>query len=274
MAVSVGQRVARDVTDEEVATYRRDGWIFLPGLVDRELVADILAASKSLMGESGLDATPRPGQDVDWENWHDRHFMAREGLEPFRSLSYASDMGKAVQRFNERDVAVRHYADMIAVKPPVGASSRTRATPFHQDFPNRQFDRVGNMSFWIALEDMPAERGTCRFRTGSHLLGSLGRSFGRGGEHVDIHDVYPWLAGRCPLSEPRDMSASDATAHGGLMLHTAPQNTTDVARWAYISIYMPADTLYTGAPIHGTGPRDGLAVDQPFDHPNFPVVYP
>src|SRR4029453_8519272 len=110
MAVSVGQRVARDVTDEEVATYRRDGWIFLPGLVDRELVADILAASKSLMGESGLDATPRPGQDVDWENWHDRHFMPREGLEPFRSLSYAPDMGKAVQRFNERDVAVRHYA--------------------------------------------------------------------------------------------------------------------------------------------------------------------
>ena len=43
------------------------------------------------------DATPRPGQDVDWENWHDRHFMAREGLEPFRSLSYAPDMGRAVR---------------------------------------------------------------------------------------------------------------------------------------------------------------------------------
>jgi hypothetical protein len=272
MTVSVGQRVAREVTDEEVATYVRDGWVHLPGFVDRDLVAELLAASKSLMGESGVEASPRPGLDVDWDNWHDRHFMAREGLEPFRSVAYAAEMGKAVQRFNERDVAVRHYADMIAVKPPAGAKSRARATPLHQDFPNRPFDRVGNVSFWIALESMPAERGTMRFRTGSHRLGSLGRTFGRDGHDLDVHDVYPWLAERCPLSEPRDMQAGDATAHHGLMLHTAPQNATGVPRWAYITNYIPADTLWIGAPIHGT--TDGLVVDQPFDHPNFPVVYP
>lgn len=272
MALSAGQQVARDVTDEEVATFVRDGWVYLPGLVDRELIAHLLAASKSLLGESGAEASPRPGLDIDWDNWHDRHFMAREGIEPFRSLAYAAEMGKAVQRFNERVVAVRHYADMLAVKPPAGATSRSRATPYHQDYPNRQFDRVGNVTFWIALEDMPAERGTCRFRTGSHRLGPLGRNFGRD-ESLDIHDVYPWLAERCPLSEPQDMRAGDATAHGGLMLHTAPKNTTEVPRWAYISIYIPADTLWTGASMHGT-PSAELTVDKPFDHPHFPVIYP
>jgi Phytanoyl-CoA dioxygenase (PhyH) len=274
MAMSVGQRVARDVTDEEVTSYVRDGWVSLPGFMDRDVVAELLAAAKSLMGDSGVESSPRPGLDVDWQNWYDRHFMAREGLEPFRSIAYAPQMGKAVQRFNERDIAIRHYADMIAVKPPAGAVSRARATPIHQDFPNRQFDRVGNVTIWVALEDMPAERGTVRFRTGSHRLGSLGNIFGRDGHDLDIHDVYPWLAKRCPLSEPRDMQAGDATAHHGLMLHSAPQNATDVPRWAYISIYIPADTLWTGAKMHGFSSVEGLAVDQPFDHPYVPVVYP
>jgi len=274
MPVSAGQRVAREVTDEEVATYVRDGWVHLPGFIDRELVGEALAASKSLMGENGVEASPRPGLDVDWENWYDRHFMAREGIEPFRRLSYSPEMGEAVQRFNEREIAVRHYSDMLAIKPPAGARSRARATPFHQDFPNRQFDRVGNVSFWIALESMPAERGTVRFRTRSHQLGPLGRTFGRDGEERDIHDVYPWLAERYPMSPPRDMEAGDATAHHGLMLHSAPENATDKPRWAYISIYFPADTLWTGAPLRDAGSRDVLTIDQPFDHPNFPIVYP
>lgn len=274
MAVSVGQQQVRDVTDEEVAAFVRDGWAFLPGFVDQELIAEILAASKSLMGESGVEGLLRPGLDVDFENWHDRHFMAREGIEPFRSLSYSPQMGRAVQQFNERDIAVRHYADMIAVKPPAGTTSRSSATPIHQDFSNRQFDRVGNVAFWIALEAMPAERGTCRYRSGSHRLGPLGRNFGRDGNFLDIHDVYPWLAERYPLSEPLGMQPGDATAHGGLVLHTAPENKTDVPRWAYISIYIPADTLWTGTPLRDVASRQGLVVDQPFDHPNFPVIYP
>ncbi|HEX3681457.1 MAG TPA: phytanoyl-CoA dioxygenase family protein [Bryobacteraceae bacterium] len=273
VAGSVVQQQVRAITDEEVSAFVRDGWVFLPGLVDRELVADILAASKSLMGESGVEGSPRPGVDM-LNYWHDRHFMAREGIEPFRSLSYSPQMGRAVQRFNERDVAVRHWADMIAVKPPAGTTSRSGVTPLHQDYASRHFDRVGNVTFWIALEAMPAERGTCRFRTGSHRLGPLGRNFrGSSAETgLDIHDAYPWLAERCPLSEPRDMQPGDATAHGPLVLHTAPANLTGVPRWAYISIYIPADTLWTGTSFLGQGDIK-LEVDQPFDHPNFPIVY-
>jgi ectoine hydroxylase-related dioxygenase (phytanoyl-CoA dioxygenase family) len=219
-----------------------------------------------------VEGALRPDMDVDFDRWHDRHFMAREGIAPFRAVSYSREVGRAVQRFNERDVAVRHWADMIAVKPREGTTSRSGATPFHQDYPNRQFDRVGNVTFWVALEDMPAERGTCRFRSGSQQLGPLGRDFGPG-TGLDVHDTYPWLAERYPLSEPRDMKAGDATAHSQLVLHTAPANATDVPRWTYISIYFPADTLWTGTPFHGQGDVT-LEIDQPFDHLNFPIVYP
>src|SRR5215207_386812 len=39
---------------------------------------------------------------------------------------------------------------------------------------------------------------------------------------------------------------------------------------AYISIFFPADTLWTGKPFHG-GEGVELEVDKPFDHPNFPI---
>jgi len=276
MAITVGQEQVRDVTGDEVAAFVRDGWVFLPGFVDQELIADVLAASKALMGESGTEGSVRRELDADFDHWHDRHFMAREGIEPFRSLSYAPQMGHAVQRLIERDVAVRHWADMIAVKPPAGTTTRSGMTPFHQDYSNRQFDRVGNVAFWIALEAMPAERGTVRFRNGSHRLGPLGREFGRDdppGSGLDVHEAYPWLAERYPLSQPLDMQPGDATGHGGLVLHTAPENATDVPRWAYISIYFPADTLWTGTPFLGQGDAT-LAIDRPFDHPYFPVIYP
>ena len=274
MTTSVGPSLVRDVTDEEVAAYVRDGWVSLPGFVDKDLVAEMLAASKSLMGESGADWELRPGVDIDFDLWHDRHFLAREGIEPFRSLAYAPRIGQAAQRFNQRDVAIRHYQDMIAVKPPAGTTSRSKATPFHQDFPNRQFDRVGNVSIWIALEEMPAERGTMRFCSGSHREGSLGHNVGRSPDDPDVHEVYPWLAERCPLSEPRDMGPGDATAHSSLVLHCAPENTTDVPRWVYISMYIPADTLWTGQPFSDADVQDVLVKGQPFDHPNYPIIYP
>jgi len=142
-------------------------------------------------------------------------------------------------------------------------------------YPNRHFDRVGNVAFWIAMEETPAERGTVRFRSGSHRLGSLGHSFGREPDTtgVDLHDVYPWLAERYALSEPRDMQPGDATAHCGLVLHTAPENITDAPRWTYISIYIPADTLWTGTTFLSMSDAK-LTIDQPFDHPYFPIVHP
>ena len=38
------------------------------------------------------------------------------------------------------------------------------------------FDRVGGLAFWVALDDVPAERGTMRFLSGSQRQGCLGRA--------------------------------------------------------------------------------------------------
>lgn len=266
--------MVREITEDEVRSYVRDGWAFLPGLVKLDCVDALLTAAKEVMGEAGNDWVARHGKDAQLGHWQDRHFLARDGIEPFRSFAMSQLMGRAAKRLMEREVTIRYWADMIAVKQPVGSSVPSTATPLHQDYSNKHFDRTGNVTFWIALEDTPAAKGTCRYRSGSHKLGPLGHEFGRkhsGGTGLDIHDVYPWLAERYPLSEQRDMKAGDATVHGGLTLHCASENRGDSPRWAYITLYIPGDALWTGSQFLGMDNAE-LQIGQQFNHPFFPII--
>jgi ectoine hydroxylase-related dioxygenase (phytanoyl-CoA dioxygenase family) len=268
------KNTVREVTDSEVDAFADNGWVSLPGLIHPDLIKELLEKAKHLMGESGANWKPRPGLDVEHDVWHDCRFMSREGIEPFRSLALGPNLGRAAQRLNERPIPIRYYSDMLAVKPPAGSSAKNKETPVHQDYPNRQFDRIGNVGFWIALDEIPADRGTMRFYSGSHKLGPLGHNFGLASGDPDVRDTYPWIEKRCPLSKPLNMKPGDATAHSALVLHTAAQNTTNVPRWTYIVMYFPADTLWTGSKLRDEASQNILKAGEPFDHPNFPIVYP
>src|SRR4029078_8842474 len=93
----------------------------------------------------------------------------------FRDFYFSKQMGRNMQRLLRREVHIRHHLDIIAVKMPKAATDVGSApSPRHQDYPANGHDRVGTVVFWLALDDMPAERGTMRFRSGSHTLGELG----------------------------------------------------------------------------------------------------
>jgi hypothetical protein len=258
----------RLVTDEEVAHYRVNGWAKLPKLVRPELVASMLEQAKDRMG---ADATSGTGSASFGAVWNDYYYIARdEKAEPFRTVSMSPATGALVQRFTGRDVGIRYSADMLAVKVPVKPGGGSAPTNWHQDFPNFAHDRVGNFSIWLALNHIPPERGSMRFLSGSQVEGPLGRTLRLGTDLVDIH---PWLLDKYDVSPPIDLRPGDATIHHCLMVHHAPQNATNEPRWAYIMSYFPADVMYTGA----RSPRENamdLAVDQPFDHAGFPVIYP
>ena len=228
MATDSQQAVrAREVTDAEVTCYRDNGWVKLDRLIEPEVAAQLLTAAQELMGETG-EAALRPGIDYDTVWFNDYHYPAREGREPFASLTYGPDLGRDTQRFLERPVAVRHYSDMLAVKLPASAA-KGAPTKAHQDG-GIQFDRVGKTTFWIALNEIPPERGSMRFYSGSHKEGPLGdRSH-------DLFADYPYLKERYPLSPPLHLQPGDATVHSQLVIHEAPANTSDAPRWAYIGL--------------------------------------
>jgi hypothetical protein len=270
----------RTVTDEEVAFYEENGWVKLDQLLSPDLAAELLARAKHHMGPEGDANQLRDGIDlVGHQSWHDYHDIADED-ELFEAVGYGVEIGRSAQRLMQREVGVRAYANMLAVKLGKKQQTRTREyakTDFHQDFPTLAMDRTGYLGFWIALDEVTPDMGGLRFHTKSHRLGSLGRIGWF--EDRDLFQVYPNLGQECPLSPELHYRPGDATVHHGFTVHGAPENVTDHPRWAFLVGFFPADTKYTGAMVAGDehlrdGERYGLQIGQPFDHPAFRLVHP
>jgi hypothetical protein len=266
----------RDVTDAEIAFYQENGWVSAPGLIPAELASGMRESVASTVLEA--DAAHSAGHVSDSRRVHDRadrrdwHFPARDhGLEPFRSLAYSTEIGHNAQRLIGRGVPINYHADLLAIKMPEGHVA-SGPTGFHQDWVNFPFDRTGFLTFWIALDEIPPERGSMRFLSRSQEAGPLGKMGLLSG--AEVTDYYPDLTARYELSPPLHMRAGDATIHNGLVVHGAPPNSTDQPRWTYIISYHPGDTCYTGAPHHIFSPDLGLEVGKPIKHERFRVVYP
>ncbi|WP_433254891.1 phytanoyl-CoA dioxygenase family protein [Streptosporangium sp. CA-135522] len=261
----------RDLTDDEVAFFEDNGWVRLPRLVDPDHVA--LLRKRAL---EHLRERPRAvASPVDQAFGQSRDIAETD--EHFRKLALAPALGRGATRMLRGVSGVRVQVTNLLIKEPQRGLPGTRdperpgghgATEFHQDFPWMPMDRSAMLTVWLALVDVPADMGSLRFYGGSHRYGLLGRSFTRDGD--DQLSQHSWL-GRLDLSPPLDLAAGDATAHHALTVHGAAANRRDTARLSFTVTYFDADALYTGTPYRQTDGL-GLAVNQPFEHPGFPVV--
>ncbi|MDL4774612.1 MULTISPECIES: phytanoyl-CoA dioxygenase family protein [Thermomonosporaceae] len=252
----------RDVTDDEIDRFRARGWARLPGLVGAGYVADLRDRALDRLGErrerfrNGF-VDEAFGQDRD---------IARHD-EAFAALALSPPLARNVRRLLTGVDAVRLQVTNLLVKEPAAAGGHG-ATVFHQDFPWMPMDRSSMLTVWLALGDVPADMGGLRFYEGSHRYGPLGRSFVR--EDDDALSQHPWLE-TLELSAPFDLAAGDATVHHSLVVHGAPANRRDLPRLSFTATYFDAAALYTGAP-YGQTDGLGLTVNEPFEHPRFPVV--
>lgn len=110
-----------------------------------------------------------------------------------------------------------------------------RRGPHHQDAPELGSDQVGEVQFWIALDEVTPEMGAMRFLDGSHREGILGVPFSdeaglAWGELPDLLDRFPKLTDLYELSPALHYQPGDANVHHPQMVHGAPPNTTDRRR--------------------------------------------
>jgi hypothetical protein len=273
----------RPVTDTEVAFFKENGWVYLPGLVRpdrsqamRERGAPRLAGlmhggnvqfdtPEALRAQ--LTVANAEGQGVvtdnkKWLEWRGPVRAAHD--EVFEEAVLSPRMGRNVQRLLGRDRPMRVYHDIFMCKLPDAISTRTE---WHQDSVAFPIDRNA-LTVWIALDEITPDQGPVQFFSGSHRCGLLGRS--SPDRRTDLLDEYPEL-GRFALSPPHHMHAGDATVHHGLVVHGATANNTARPRWSYAVAYFPGDARYTGAPNHDCD-GFGLRVGQPVDHPSFTPV--
>lgn len=242
----------REVTDEEVAFYEKYGWVKLDGLISPDFAAELLRVGIEKSGDPAAWNALAPKPDA----------------EPFRSLVFGDLMGRNAARLVNRrrltddEVPLRYRADHFVKRDPGGE----RGTPYHQDSAEHGSDRVGELQFWLALDEVTPEMGAMRFLSGVHREGPLGA--GALGQN-DLLVQYPKLAELYELSPPFHYQPGDATVHHGYMIHGAPPNTSDRARWSYIFSYTPADTRWWNGEVRNWGSER-----LPLQDEKNPVAYP
>jgi hypothetical protein len=255
----------RPITEDEVRFFWDNGWVFLPGLIAPELASELLGRAKNLMGDMGDANELRPVMDQESELFNTRY---RPDLEDdvYRTLRTNPTLGRNAARMLGRDMAVRSLTNFIAVKLPHDLDTDKKGkgpTVYHQDH-GAMPHRAESLVYWIALDEVTPEMGSMRFHSGSHTLNWLA------GDPLQ----WPRLK-EFPQSEPLVYKPGDATVHGTMVVHGAPENKTDRSRWSYICNFFPAHAAFTGQKgRHTIGADEALEEGKPFpDHPYYPLVY-
>lgn len=238
----------RELTDEEVRTFHKNGWVFVPGLISQELAFKLLERARNVMGEEALHSTGGGGGDAEFAEYQNilRNYLGIWRIEPLMyEVSHSPLLARNASRLL-RGRAVRFFNDEVLVKPSVDAGGK--ATPWHQDLPHATFDRTGLINTWISLVDLPLGRGGMSFLDGSHRFGPLGRTLL---DEADVVAQNPWLLRECPISPGQAMKPGDATIHGDMTVHGGPSFVGPHWRWAYLVNMMDAAIRYTGGPGYG-----------------------
>jgi phytanoyl-CoA hydroxylase len=239
---------------DSIDAYRRDGFVHVPNVLDAAEVASAHDAAIEL--SSSMESQRYKGEPFTQlvNGWlHD---------ERIRALTLNPRIAELAETL--AGLPLRLWHDQTLIKQP----QRSTATEFHLDAPYwPHADARHWLTAWVALVDVPVERGCMTFLPGSHL----GEDFVR----VDLEnatalfEALPHLRWRPRVTVP--LRAGDLTFHHGLTAHAATPNLTDEPRVAHAVIFMDADTHYSGAPHVVTDPL-GLAPGKPFEHELFPRV--
>lgn len=250
------QTTAETLDDATIEQYRRDGFVRVPGIITKEEAAHYRQIALDLqtrvrnLNEGANKAIFTQLVNV-WQ--HD------DGI---KALTLHPNVGAVAERL--AGVPLRLWHDHVLIKQPQNNAS----TEFHQDQPYWPHENCRHaLSCWIALVDVPVERGCMTFIPGSQQRTDL-RAQNLADEH-DLLELAPELKWLPRVTLP--LKAGDCTFHHARTAHMATPNFTSDPRVAHIIIFMDAATTYTGGRHVVSDPAE-LEQGKEFDHPLFPRV--
>lgn len=244
------------LADEVVEQYRRDGFVHVPGIITKDEAEEFRQIALDLQARvRNLNAGANKAIFTQLVNvW-----QVDDGI---KALTLHPNVGAVAERL--AGIPLRLWHDHVLIKQPQNNAS----TEFHQDQPYWPHANCRHaLSAWIALVDVPVERGCMTFLPRSHERTDL-RAQNLADEH-DLLQLAPEFVWYPRVTLP--LKAGDCTFHHARTAHMATPNFTDDPRVAHIVIFMDAETTYTGA-RHVVSDDANLAPDSPFDHPLFPRV--
>jgi ectoine hydroxylase-related dioxygenase (phytanoyl-CoA dioxygenase family) len=242
------------LADDVVAAYREDGFVHIPSVLGADDVSRyrdaVIAADARL--ETLNSPTDKTFRQI---------IQAWQKDEALRGLSLDPELASLATQL--AGMPLRLWHDQILIKEPHNGA----ASHFHQDQPYWPHDNLKtSLSAWIALVDVPVERGCMTFIPGSQR---------RKATAVDLHNRADFFAVAPELEwEPRvtvPIRAGDCTFHNGYTAHAANPNETDEYRYAFINIYVNEDVTYSGMQ-HPLTNDIGLEIGDRFPNDLFPPV--
>ena len=239
--------------EDTVSSYRRNGFVHVRSVLTPDEVARYREAAERVHAErDGLAYAGAVFKQI-IQLWTFDDVLGELTMHP----------GLASLATQLAGVPLRIWHDQLLVKAPHNGAR----TEFHQDAPYWPHQSRHCLSAWIALTDVPVERGCMTFIPGQQdrvdirpvdLLSD-----------TDMFEAAPDLTWKPRVTLP--LRAGDCTFHNGFTPHTANANDTDEYRWAQVNIYVDRESTYTGSAHVVTDPL-GLTVGQQLPDAEFPPV--
>lgn len=238
MSASTIDHLPLQLSTRQVEAYREDGFVKVESIISKDEAAAFRDAAFEVMNSQ----KSRQSGDV-----FSQHVNVWTSHEILKRLTLHPDITKAATILS--GTALRLWHDHLLIKKPQNKTP----TEFHQDQP--YWPHVGSVkpiSCWVALCDVPVERGCMTFIPGSHTRTDLSAQ-----SLLDRRSLFE----RAPDLEwaPRvtlPLRAGDCTFHHGRCAHMANANDTDEARVALAIIYIDSDTRFDGRSHCVTDPLD------------------
>ena len=216
------------VTEAQKTFFAENGFVHIPSVLSKEEAVAFRQATLDFT-ETHPPLSSRPVFDQYVNVWTKNDGMKALTLHPNVAAVATALAG----------VPLRLWHDQILIKKP----HNNAPTEFHQDLPYwPHAGKLNPISAWIALCDVPSERGCMTFLPGSQRYANLPPQ--NLGDPKSLFEVCPELVWSPRLTVP--LKAGDCTFHHGLCAHMATPNFTDEPRVAHVVIYMSRETTYDG----------------------------
>ncbi|MFD9443869.1 phytanoyl-CoA dioxygenase family protein [Streptomyces sp. NPDC060006] len=223
------------LSDEDVARYRDQGFIHVPQLLSGEETAGFMAAATDL-----LDHQEKASWDEEGGNVMDWVMEPENKSEAMRLLALHPRITAIAEQL--AGVSLRMFKSELLLKRKVGSSP----TPPHVDDVALPFTgRPVTLTAWVALTDVPVERGCMSFLPGTHQRPAVPTS-------GTAADWTPFAGEPELVWEPRvtvPLRAGDCTFHHARIVHMAGDNHGDADRVSLTTVYMDDEAVFRVCPI-------------------------
>ena len=217
-----------NLTDDQVATYQRDGHVLLEDVLPAQYISPYHQAIVQTVAERNRETRKLADRDT-----YGKAFLQTTNLWEYNDKVKEYVMARrfaGIAAGLMRVDKVRLYHDQALFKEAGGG-----ITPWHQDQHYWPLATNKTITMWMTLADIDAGMGALQFASGSHVDGYLG--------DIPISDeseaqLRAFVENRgFRLQQADSMTAGSATFHSGWTLHSAPANVSEQMRPAMTVIY-------------------------------------